>query len=445
MKQAIQTWHVTIDAEPPEPNLRRTALAGALAVAIGFGGFLSWAMTAQLDSAAIASGTLMVDSHRKTVSHLEGGILRELLVREGDLVEPGRVLLRLDATQSASVVAQLQSQYWMAYARTARLRAEQADLRDIDLPDELREAASAGPVAREAVETERRLLVTRRETLEGQLAQQRRRIVQLTDEIAALQTQRTSVLDRLRYTEEELRVVKALLDKGYERKPRLLELQRAVAELQGRLGEIAGEEAQAKQGIASAELEILNLQSTRATEVADELQRSQTTAADLAERLRGAADILRRSEVTAPQAGRVTNIRFFTPGGVVPPGAPILDIVPQDDELVVSAKVSPNDIDVVHPGQAASVRLTAYKQRSVAPLEGRVLAVSADQLEDPRTGASYFEARVRLNPEAVAAAVNVDLYPGMPAEVMIRGRARLAIDYFLSPITESMSRALREE
>ncbi|WP_207478302.1 HlyD family type I secretion periplasmic adaptor subunit [Arenibaculum pallidiluteum] len=444
-KQAVQTWHVTLDAEPPEPTLRRTALWGTVAVVIGFGGFLGWSLTAELDSAAIAQGTLMVDSHRKTISHLEGGILRELLVREGDVVAPGQPLLRLDATQSGAIVAQLQSQYWMALARAARLRAEQADSRGIAFPDEILQAAEATPVAREAMDAERQLLETRRRTLEGQVAVQQRRIVQLKEEIVALGTQRVATRDRLRYTEDELRVVKSLLDKGYERKPRLLELQRAAAELQGRLGEIAGEQSQAEQGIATAELEILNLRSARATEVADELQRSQTTAADLAERLRGAADILRRNEITAPQGGRVTNIRFFTPGGAIPQGAPILDLVPQDDELVVTARVMPQDIDVVHVGQSASVRLTAYKQRRVPPIDGTVLAVSADQLEDPRSGNAYFEARIRLSAEAVAGAHGVELYPGMPAEVMIRGPARLAIDYFTAPIAESMGRAFREE
>ncbi|HSK41815.1 MAG TPA: HlyD family type I secretion periplasmic adaptor subunit [Arenibaculum sp.] len=438
-------WRVTLDAEPPEPSLRRVVIAGTLAVAVGFGGFLGWAFTADLDSAAIATGTVMVDSHRKTVSHLEGGILHELLVREGDHVAVGQVLVRMDATQSRALVGQLRGQYWTTLARVGRLLAEQRDERTITFPEELARAGASSTVATEAMENEVRLMAVRWETHESQIAIQHRKIAQLHDEIQALRAQRKATADRLRYTEDELATVKALFEKGYERRPRLLDLQRSVAELEGRVGELAANESQAKQGIAAAELETVNLRNTRRTEVVDELQRQQVQAAELAERLHGANDILRRHEVTAPQAGKVTNLRFFTQGGVIPPGAPILDIVPQDDELVIEARIAPTDIDSVQIGQSAFVRLTAYRQRTMPPVRGEVIHVSADQLQDERQGFAYFAARVRLNPNALDGLGDVELYPGMPAEVMIRGHARKAIDYFLSPLTDSMRRAFREE
>ncbi|XKH37390.1 biotin/lipoyl-binding protein [Azospirillum doebereinerae] len=223
-------WAPVLDAVPVEPSLRGTALAGALAVVVGFGGFLTWGFTASLDSAALAAGTVMVESHRKTVSHLEGGILRDLLVKDGDTVEAGQVLLRLDSTQSQAVVSQVQGQHWTALARLARLRAEQADAAKPAFAAALVAAARDNPVAAEALSVEERLFASRRDSYEGQLAIQRKRISQLRDEIVALEAQRAATADRLRYTEDEQRIVEGLLAKGYERKPRLLDLQRNVAD-----------------------------------------------------------------------------------------------------------------------------------------------------------------------------------------------------------------------
>lgn len=438
-------WNVTLEAEPAEPSLRRTMLAGAAAVAIGFGGFLGWALTADLDSAAIASGTVIVDSHRKTVSHLEGGIMRELLVREGDLVEAGQVLLRLDATQADAAVGQLRAQYWTALARVARLQAEQAERREIVYPPELVEAARTDPVAANAAEAERRLMAARWDGYDSRIEIQHRRIGQLRDQIEGLKAQSAATVDRQRYTEDELQTVKTLLAKGYERKPRLLELQRDAAELRGRIGELKASQAEAEQAIAAAELEIVNAGNERRTEIARDHQMAQGEVVDIAERLRGTTDILRRHEVTAPQSGRVTELRYFTAGGVIPAGAPILDVVPQDDELVIEARVQPTDIDAVQVGQSAWVKLTAYKQRDVPPVEGEVISVSADRLQDERQGYPYFAARIRLKPEQAGALSGVELYPGMPAEAMIRGQARKAIEYFISPLTDSMRRAFREQ
>ncbi|HYG90248.1 MAG TPA: HlyD family type I secretion periplasmic adaptor subunit [Azospirillum sp.] len=445
MKTAVTTWNAVPAIQTGEPSLRGTALAGALVVAVGFGGFFGWAFTASLDTAALASGAVAVSSHRKTVSHLEGGILKELLVQDGSLVEVGQVLLRLDTTQTDAVVAQIQSQYWPALARMARLRAEQAEAAEVVFPEELLRAAKTNDAAAEVVAAETRLFQSRRQSYEGQIAVQRKRIAQLRDEISAVEAQRAATEERLRYTEVETRTVESLLAKGYERRPRLLELQRSIAELRGRHGELVANRSRADQAIAEAELDIINLGNARRVEVADELQRVQASVSDLGERLRGASDVQKRHDVRAPQGGKVSGLRFFTPGGVIPAGAPILDIVPQDDSLIIEARVSPASIDEVAVGQSAQVRLTAYRQRTTPSVEGKVIAVSADQLLDERSGQPYFAARVSLDPASVKALPHVELHPGMPAEVMIRGRARKAIDYFLSPITDSMRRAFRED
>ncbi|PWC32938.1 HlyD family type I secretion periplasmic adaptor subunit [Azospirillum sp. TSO35-2] len=438
-------WTATIDAVPAEPSLRNTALAGALAVLAGFGGFLVWGFTASLDSAALAAGTVMVESHRKTVSHLEGGILRDLLVKDGDLVQAGQVLLRMDSTQSRAVVSQLQGQYWTALARLGRLRAEQADAPKPLFAAELLAAVRDNPVAAEAMTVEERLFNSRRDSYEAQLGIQRKQISQLRNEIVALEAQRAATADRLRYTEDELRVVQELLAKGYERKPRLLELQRNVADSRGRLGELMANKSKAEQAIAAAELEMIDIGNTRRSEVGTDLQTAQASVADLSERLRSADDVLLRQGVTAPQAGRVTGLRFFTPGGVIPAGAGILDIVPQDDAMIVEARVSTSDIQNVEIGSHAMVKLTGYRQRTVLPVPGEVVALSADQLVDDRTGVPYFAARIGLDAKVLASMATVELHPGMPAEVMIHGHARRAIDYFLTPLTDGLQKAFREK
>ncbi len=438
-------WAPVIDVTPHEPSLRGTALAGALAVAIGFGGFFGWAFLADLDSAALAPGTVMVESHRKTISHLEGGILRELLVQDGDVVKAGQILLRLDTTQSGAVVAQIQGQYWTALARLARLRAEQTDAKTPVYAEELLKAAKSNPVAAEAMSAEQRLFESRRDSYEGQVAIQRKNISQLREEIAALEAQRAATADRLRYTQDELHIVEGLLAKGYERKPRLLELQRNVADGKGRLGELQANKSKAEQAIAGAELEIINLANTRRSEVGTDLQTVQANVSDLSERLRGADDVLKRQEVVAPQAGKVTGLRFFTPGSAIPAGQPILDIVPQNDDLIVEARVSPADVQHVEIGAKTMVRLTGYRQRVVPPVPGKIVTFSADQLQDDRTGQAYFVARVSLDADTLKRLPNVELHPGMPAEVMIHGHSRKAIDYFLTPLTDGMNRALREQ
>ena len=239
-------------------------------------------------------------------------------------------------------------------------------------------------------------------------------------------------------------MVQGLLAKGYERKPRMLELQRNVADSEGRLGELMANKSKAEQAIAAAELTMINIGNTRRSEVSTDLQAAQASVSDLSERLRSADDVLLRQAVTAPQAGRVTGLKFFTSGGVIPAGAGILDIVPQDDAMIVEARVSPHDVQNVEVGSKAMVKLTGYRQRAVPPVAGQVVSLSADQLEDERTGAYYFAARISMDAAELKALPNVELHPGMPAEVMIHGHARRAIDYFLTPLTDGLQRAFRE-
>jgi HlyD family secretion protein len=426
------------------PSMRGTVAAGLFAVFGLLGGGLLWSCLAHLDSAAVAHGTVIVDSHRKTVQHLEGGIIRELLVKEGDMVKAGQVLARLDTTQAEAAMNQAEKQLWAVQARIARLRAEQEGTRQIVWPEHLTQLRS-DLVVDDALRTQEKLFEARWQSYDASVEVLRRKIDQYKAEITAANAMLSSTRDRLRYTQEELKAVAGLLEKGFERRPRLLELQRVVAELQGRLADLDGTVAKSKQAIASAEFEIAGVERNRQAEIGKELQEAQATEADVVERLRATTDVRQRKDILAPQDGSVVDLKVFTTGGVIAPGAPIMDIVPQDDDLIVEARVSPIDIDVVFKGLKAQVQLSAYKARRVPAIDGEVIYVSADQLTDPKTGEAYFIARVKLDKEMLSQLPHVKLSPGMPAEVYIITGERLAIDYLISPLRDSFRRAFRED
>ncbi|MGQ9370049.1 HlyD family type I secretion periplasmic adaptor subunit [Azospirillum sp. ST 5-10] len=435
---------VTEEEEAGVPSLAGTVRAAAVVVVLGFGSFFGWAFTATLDSAAVANGVVMVESHRKTVQHLEGGILRELLVREGDEVRAGQVLLRLDATQPSGQLSQVEAQYWAALARAARARAESLDEAEPAFPPALL-AARGRPEAAEAITTQTRLFESRGELLRGQIFVQERMIAQTTEVIAALRFQLSATREALKLIDEELTVVREMVEKGYERKPRLLALMRDLANNKAREGELVANVAKAQQEIAQTEKQIAELKFARRSDATRELQEAQTEASTLAEQMLLYKDVLARREVVAPQDGRVVGLKFFTPGGVIRAGEPIMDIVPRDDDLVVEARINPVDIDAVHVGLESHVRLTAYRQRRVPAIGGEVVHVSADAMTDEATGVSYFAARVRLSAEELRQLPDVHLAPGMPAEVAIVTGGRRAIDYFLGPWYDATYRAFREE
>jgi HlyD family secretion protein len=272
-----------------------------------------------------------------------------------------------------------------------------------------------------------------------------RRIEQLRKTIASLDAQLLANDKRLALFEDEMQGVASLFRQGYERRPRLLDLERQVAELVGRQGELMNTIAANNQAIVGAEVEIENTRHVRMAEIAGDLEQTLAAKADLAERIRAARDVVDRRTVISPQDGVVVDLRVVTPGGVIGPGEAIMDIVPVNDELIVESRVDPGDIDVVRPGLPAKVRLSAYKTSTSPLIEGVVQYVSADMLSDQRTGNPYFLARVALAPESLAEHKDMQPVPGMPADVMIVTGRRRAIDYFLAPITDRMRNSFREE
>ena len=428
----------------PEPSLRRYVWAGIVVVLLGFGGFLLWGLLASLDRAAVADGTVVVDSNTKSVQHLEGGIIKELLVRDGDQVKAGDVLLRLDQTQVLSQINQLHMEHYSRLARIARLTAEQEGKRSLTFPAELLAVADQ-PAVKALMASQKSLLDARWSAFDEGATMRLKKIAETENEIDGYQSQIAATREMREINEKQLVSIRELYKKGLTEIPRLRGLESDAAQLGGRIGELKSNIARGAETIAGMRIEIENLKSTRATEVHGELQQVLMEGSDYAGRLAGLEDVLARQDLRAPQGGRIVNLQVFGPGAVIVPGKPVLDIVPQDEQLMVEVKVKTDDIDSVRVGLPAEVKLLAYKQRRVPAIDGVVVTVSADRMVEERSGIAYYIARVRMDLSSVPKEMNIVPYPGMPAEVLISTGPRRAIDYFTSPITDSWNRAFREE
>ncbi len=436
------------DPLPPAPPVGRAVAAGLALLLLGFGGFGAWAALAPLSSAAVAPGVVAADSNRKTVQHLDGGIVAEVPVTEGERVAAGQPLLRFDDLDSRLAVTVLEEQVWSLLAQEARLEAERDGLAAPLVPTPL--AALAGePKPAAILAAQARIFAARRAGMEGREAVTRRRMAQLEAQIAALDAQRTAARRQLELFGQELRAVGEIVAKGYERQSRLLALMRQSAGLDGSIGDYANRIAQAREGMAQAEQEILSMQADFRSSVATELRDTQARRSEAMEKLAAARMRLARRDLLAPEAGIVLNLRPMAPGTVVAAGAPILDLVPVDDRMVVDVRVSPGDIDVVHAGLPARLVLSAYKGRTTAQLDGVVTRLSADALTDARTGQTFYAARIAVDrldggldgrlPDGIR------LLPGMPVEALIVTGERTLWHYLVQPIEDSFRRAFRED
>lgn len=426
------------------PVIRGPIVVGMWAFLILFIFFGGWAVLAPLESAAVAPGTVVLDSNKKTIQHLEGGIISEILVHEGDRVKAGQALIRLSETNAKARQEILANQMRTAQANEARLLAERDDLEAIPFPEDLLKVKDQ-PAITELLDTQQRLFESRRAAVKGKVDVFEQRIKQLEDEINGLRAQETAAGEQATLINEEIGTVQQLLDKGQGLRPRLLALKREAAELEGKRGELLAQVARAEQSIGENRLQILNAKNEQHGETIDMLRKVQDEKADLEEKVTASSDILERVVISAPQAGIVTGLRFHTIGGVIAPGAPVMDIVPTDDRLIVEAQVDPKDIDVVHQGLQARVRLSAYKSRKVPPIDGVVQTVSADKFIDQATNRSFFLARVEVDAKMLSKLKDVELYPGMPAEVLIVTGKRSFMSYLMSPITQTFHHAFRED
>ena len=442
-----------LDAVPANPftRVRGPLLAGAVVMAVFVGGFGVWSALAPLESAALASGVVAVESYRKTIQHLEGGIVTQILVKDGDYVIEGQPLVQLDDTRARTTYAAVEGQLWDAIARESRLIAERDGKGSVTFPASLLARADQDSAASQVITGQQMIFAARRTLLDSKIAAIRQRIEQSNEEIRGFRAQDAAAQTKLGLITREIGDVRWLLVKGLERRSHLLQLERDRADIEGNRGQLVAQVARAQQTIAEAEVNILTLQHDHANEVVQQLRETEAKVHELQEQLQAAADVLSRIEVRAPEGGVVTDLRVHTPGGVIKPGEPLLDLVPRADRMVIKARVRPEDTDSVRAGLPALVRLLPYKQRRTPPVEGTVVYVSADRLVDDRPeagqppGQPYYQAKIEVNEAALQKLPGVELIPGMPAEVMIKtGKTTVAL-YALAPILDSFDRAFREK
>ena len=423
-------------------GLTRTGnlLVGGFVLGLG-----TWSTVAPLESAAIAFGTVESESSRKTIQHLEGGIIREIRVADGDVVHAGQILILLEDTKASAEVESLKGQLWDALAREARLTAEQRGDQQVSFPPELDVANKDAPSVAAVLAGQQNIFETRRQVFQSQLAVNREKRLQVEKEIEGLRAQAEAATTRLGIVRDEAATVASLVQKGLERRPRLLNLEREAADIEGRRGEITAQISRAQQVISESRTDRLKLENDRQNEISQSLREAQNQIFQLRERLQAANDQLARTAVKAPEDGVVTDLRVHTPGGVIGAGAPLMDLVPRQDRLVVTARVRPEDIDVVRPGLEADVNLLPYNQRRVAPLHGMVMRVSADRLLDKRTDQPYYATKIRVQDPRAAGHDAIKIIPGMPAQVFIKtGRGTVAL-YALKPLLDSFNSAFRED
>jgi HlyD family type I secretion membrane fusion protein len=427
----------------PGMNVGRIVGLGLLVIAAGAGGLAAWAVQAPLSGAVIAQGFVKVDMNRKVVQHQEGGIVKELLVRDGDRVRQGQVLLVIDDVRVDATVDLLRTQLDGELAKAARLEAERALLARIVPASELEPRAKEPKVA-EIVQREESLFRARREALDSQIAVLRRQIRQTEVEARALADQIAAEERALKLQKDELAANEELVRQGFVQKTRVMGLQRGVAEYEARWGEHRAELAKTQQRSSELELRILAQRNGYVQSATDELKETTARIFDLEQRLRPSRDQALRQRVVAPIAGEVVGLRAFSPGAVAGPREVLMEIVPEEKTLVVEARIRPEDINYVRTGSKADVRLTAYQQRSTPLVEGSVTYVSGDRMVDNASGAAYYQVQIALGPEALAAAGNLRMQAGMPAEVYVRTDSRTAFDYLAAPITTYFRRAMRE-
>jgi HlyD family secretion protein len=452
-KSQAATGRASPDRSPPDWSIgvpcdtRFLTTFGFAFLAVLIGGFGVWAGSAPIAGAIVASGSFVTTGQNKTLQHLEGGVIREIRVKEGDQVEPGQTLLLLDETGPRAELRRLLLRHDRLVATEARLRAEVAQDAAVNFPPAVT-ARAADPDVASMLAQQNLSFLARRRNLESDLAVLRDGISALEQKIKGTQTQREAVTRQIRFFDQELEGKTQLLASGLVRRSEVLAVQRAHANAQGEIGRLDGDIGDARERISRIREQIQGAINATIKTAVEQLHETLSEKTDVRERIAAAQGILDRLAITAPVRGVVVKLRYHTPGGVVESGKSILEIVPTHGNLVIEARIRPQDIDHVKRGQSAGVRLTALSQRLTPMVNGEVVYVSADALPEDRrgqpAGSDFYIARIRLDADEAAALRAFSPTPGMPAEVYIRTTERTFLEYIFKPIRDSMTRSFRE-
>jgi HlyD family secretion protein len=425
-------------------SIRLHLIIGLAVVLVLAGGLGGWASTAEISGALIAPGSVVVDSNVKKVQHPTGGVVGELLARDGDIVKAGDVVVRLDDTVTKASLAIVTKNLDGLWARAARLQAEQQGLDKIVFPASLLDRAS-DPDVKNIIASETKLFEVRTTGRTGQKAQLRERITQLNEEIGGLMAQEKAKDQEIVLVEKELAGVRTLYDQHLVQISRMTVLERDAARLNGERAQFIAQRAQAKGKITETELQIIQVDKDLVSDVSKDLRETNDKIGEFVERKVTAEDQLRRTDIRAPQDGMVLQSTVHTVGGVITAGDAIMMIVPQADALAVEAKVNPQDIDKLQIGQKTLLRLSAFNQRTTPELNGVVSRVSPDVTTDQRTGQSYYTIRVTMPPNEIARLGESKLIPGMPAEAFVQTGDRTMLSYLIKPLSDQLMRAFREK
>ncbi|KIP67923.1 MULTISPECIES: HlyD family type I secretion periplasmic adaptor subunit [Vibrio] len=423
-----------------ELHLKGPIFLAILTLTLFLGGLGYWAATAKLESAAIAYGDLSVLSKRQEIQHLEGGIIDKLYVQEGDLVEKGQLLIQLSERQATAKLDALGGQYIHTLAKENRLNAELDELPDINWSQDL-ETIQSTDVVTEAKSVQNKIFEARKRFFDSKLSIINQSISGANLELENLKQTKVIERERLKFIEEEITSNQALVQKGFSGKSALLQLKRLAAEVRSTLSQLDRQSLTVSKRLDENQAKIEELRLERLNEIVEELRNTKTEMVTIREEYRSAKDVVARTAIVAPISGRVVNMQVFTEKGVIGSGETLLELVPQDDKLLVEARVSPQDIDLITPGQHAQIRLTALNARTLAPLDGTVLTISADKLSEQNED-DFYLARIALSQEDVT---KHRLTSGMNAEVLILSEPRTPLSYLVKPLTESMNRAFRED
>jgi len=422
---------------PQAPALVGVAIVACFALALTL-----WGTLAPVSGAAIASGNLQVESKRQSVQHPYGGVVKALLVHEGDSVKKGQVLIKLFDTDPRSKLDALRAEYIALKSQEGRLIAERDGASEPTFSHALTSEGDDFNVT-QALANERAIMAARKVQFETQVKVLQKKIAQLEDQITGAEAQKKGVERQHELLEEETNGARQLLAQGYAAKTRVLALERDLAKLESDRAARQSDIARMQQEIAATDLEIAKAAGARVSEITDQLRTTQSHLAELAPKLEAARDVVARADITAPATGAVVGLTVFTEGGVIQAGARLLDIVPSGNPLMVDARLPLNDINDVTPGMRADIRLTSLKQSERPILGGTVETVSADRVVDDKSGDSYYALQVKLNPQDVSKS-HIDLQPGMPAEVIVATKPRTLIGYLIGPLTDQLTRAFRE-
>ncbi len=434
----------TSPQKSPQKAIKSYQRFGFFVLLLLIGGIGGWSVFASLQGAVIAPAQITVKANLKMVQHLEGGIVSEILVEEGQSVKKGDPLLRLDKTKDAANLAALDSNLNELMASHARLISERDKTPAISYDKSLLEKAKTNPDIAQILKGQENLKAARKATLDGQTTQLNQRTKQLHEVVKGLEAQIQSKNRQLELINKEIIDLSTLKEKGLVPQNRLLALEREQARLQGELGELTSNTARTKVQIGETEIQILQIQKEALSAVLTELRETTTRINQLKEQRTALADKLKRMDIIAPKSGTVHKLAVHTIGGVVAPGDPVLMIVPEKANLIFAARVDPADIDQVFKGQKANVRLSAFDQRTTPEVNGLVSLVSGDATQDQPNTPPYYKVHIELPQGERERIKDKELVPGMNVEVFIQTKSRPVFEYLLQPLTDQIRRAMRE-